>query len=787
MEQISKFKQYVDGLKDDRDVNLIESLMCHKKVADAHLLLCLINDIIVYYTNRPEDGTLRFPLLYIPASEPWAQQVCIEFVTLKLALLYYKNSFQSSPSQINLPQKCNKKRHEHLRKFYQYRKKIARAIGELELSPRNNRKNLIISRPFDQSAPDNPFLQDLCGPWQAFADSTKGVSCADITVDRLEKAYRNYKEGDCGIENIFVFLSRSTNGHFAESSFSFQPPKIENLNRKGVGIRNVFYFYFSTRPYKLQRLYDWKQNKATRILHGRNIRAIQDFISLTPRESDAIFGRTSRQENWIIEIPEGVEEFKVLADNALEDCEYGVQVRNDLAVCWNEELQNLFWTQFKDKQESRSSNLEILINYISACWAHNILPRIQSFMGDKTDAALIMDYFMPDVFKQQIITLFKNNGINVTIHDFSGLKYSQDGTTYQPNSLADRIIVLSYQGHYVGLPYHRYPNSFDPMYLRPDQRLLNVINRMALDPYYAVHRYKYQLALRDVLTSDYRTSRLGCPIILPEQPRYRIEDSADRSTSRGDNPNQGYQRYRARVKGQRRGVSLTETDYVICRHDDSVHIMTGLELFQFMQESQTCCEIIPMSDFQDKLEDFLERGDTTIRKNELSIRQLPKYHLTDSEINSEAELWRILLCKRVAQNGEDLVYKELMANMPETGPRGKDVFERWYNLEYTMILPRNICTQSVLFKYLDIDPPYDRIIRRKKARRVTQERQKNSMLRSFLCNNLLSDDFEASFVKLSDTVRDMLYIDSADDLKALVETLWEDLTYVTIDRMQQTR
>ena len=88
MEQISKFKQYVDGLKDDRDVNLIESLMCHKKVADAHLLLCLINDIIVYYTNRSEDGTLRFPLLYIPASEPWAQQVCVEFVTLKLALLY---------------------------------------------------------------------------------------------------------------------------------------------------------------------------------------------------------------------------------------------------------------------------------------------------------------------------------------------------------------------------------------------------------------------------------------------------------------------------------------------------------------------------------------------------------------------------------------------------------------------------------------------------------------------------------------------------------------------------
>lgn len=40
-----------------------------------------------YYMSRTDDE-VHYPLLYIPASEHWAQEVCIEFVTLKLSLLY---------------------------------------------------------------------------------------------------------------------------------------------------------------------------------------------------------------------------------------------------------------------------------------------------------------------------------------------------------------------------------------------------------------------------------------------------------------------------------------------------------------------------------------------------------------------------------------------------------------------------------------------------------------------------------------------------------------------------
>ena len=72
---------------DNSDLNLIINIMCHPKKEDARRFLCVINDAMDYYMSRTDDE-VHYPLLYIPASEHWAQEVCIEFVTLKLSLLY---------------------------------------------------------------------------------------------------------------------------------------------------------------------------------------------------------------------------------------------------------------------------------------------------------------------------------------------------------------------------------------------------------------------------------------------------------------------------------------------------------------------------------------------------------------------------------------------------------------------------------------------------------------------------------------------------------------------------
>ena len=91
--------------------------------------------------------------------------------------------------------------------------------------------------------------------------------------------------------------------------------------------------------------------------------------------------------------------------------------------------------------------------------------------------------------------------------------------------------------------------------------------------------------------------------------------------------------------------------------------------------------------------------------------------------------------------------------------------------------------QDVLFQYLSIAAPYDKIIRRKKAQKGLKTEQKNSILKSFLCNNLFSDDYKQSFEQLNDSVKDMLGIDRQGDLEALIDLLKREIDYVEIKKI----
>lgn len=97
-----------------------------------------------------------------------------------------------------------------------------------------------------------------------------------------------------------------------------------------------------------------------------------------------------------------------------------------------------------------------------------------------------------------------------------------------------------------------------------------------------------------------------------------------------------------------------------------------------------------------------------------------------------------------------------------------------------MILPRSRMMQDAIFEYLSIAKPYDKIVRRKKAQKGTMTERKNSMLRTFLCNNLFSEDFIKSFERLSDGIKDMLGIDNSGDLEALIDLLKKEIKYVEI-------
>ena len=155
-------------------------------------------------------------------------------------------------------------------------------------------------------------------------------------------------------------------------------------------------------------------------------------------------------------------------------------------------------------------------------------------------------------------------------------------------------------------------------------------------------------------------------------------------------------------------------------------------------------------------------------------------NLTEQEIQSSDELWEILLRKKVEAVGSDVVYSDIMKLVPQNEHISKTAFDRWYTPDNGMILPRNRNMQDAVISYLAIDPPYDRIIRRKKAQSGNNTEHINSTLKSFLCKNLLSNDFAQSFNELSDELRDMFDIGTVGDLTALLDLLKQDIIYTKI-------
>ena len=82
--------------------------------------LCLVDHIVDFYLLREiaSEDEAKMPIVYFPLCEDWAQELCEEFIALKISLLWgdgTRKSIQSScKSYIYLPEKVSKKAQEAL-------------------------------------------------------------------------------------------------------------------------------------------------------------------------------------------------------------------------------------------------------------------------------------------------------------------------------------------------------------------------------------------------------------------------------------------------------------------------------------------------------------------------------------------------------------------------------------------------------------------------------------------------------------------------------------------------
>ena len=118
-----------------------------------------------------------------------------------------------------------------------------------------------------------------------------------------------------------------------------------------------------------------------------NVKEMKDFISISAEESDFIFGRIRKQNKLIIQ-QEGLDDFKTLVDDALDACEYNIQARNNLAVCFNEYSQNLFKNEFENSIDDIDAQyFDIFFKNIQYTWENKIFPEIMTFF-EWTDKSL---------------------------------------------------------------------------------------------------------------------------------------------------------------------------------------------------------------------------------------------------------------------------------------------------------------------------------------------------------------------------------------------------------------
>ena len=73
-------------------INAIHTLPNGVERDDVYPFLSFVNSLIDFYLEKPLEEHVRYPIIYIPASEDWAKEVCIKFLILKMSLIYDKNT-----------------------------------------------------------------------------------------------------------------------------------------------------------------------------------------------------------------------------------------------------------------------------------------------------------------------------------------------------------------------------------------------------------------------------------------------------------------------------------------------------------------------------------------------------------------------------------------------------------------------------------------------------------------------------------------------------------------------
>ena len=153
--------------------------------------------------------------------------------------------------------------------------------------------------------------------------------------------------------------------------------------------------------------------------------------------------------------------------------------------------------------------------------------------------------------------------------------------------------------------------------------------------------------------------------------------------------------------------------------------------------------------------------------------------ITTEERDSTTILWKILLSKKIEEDGLDTVYNAIMKGLKDAeGIKIGQFKHQWADKDSSMMLPIKKTCQRRLFEYLGFGQtsPYLLIMRSKRAATKRNTRKFNSMMDQFLQDTLLADVDEDLFDDYKDSdINDLLNLRNVGDLATLQSLLRNEI------------
>lgn len=264
----------------------------------------------------------------------------------------------------------------------------------------------------------------------------------------------------------------------------------------------------------------------------------------------------------------------------LDESEYKIQERNRFSLCLSNELSSIYsdylhksfpdcnaddYLMSIEWQLERASKAVMPIIHNCIIREKLIRSKTREEFGKKIKIAVVLDKSIDNTMKKALTACMQQYSpeLEVKYYDYSALKL-KDGN----NAIKEgRVIILQYRPHYVRESYAKYPNSFDPIPMRKNQYVHDIIQGVAFNDMYVWDRYEYEKSKADVLDSEFRSNLFGKQIrpVKPAVRRVKGENefSDERSTSHAI----------VYVKGEfadGRKFNIPETDFVIYETDNGI-------------------------------------------------------------------------------------------------------------------------------------------------------------------------------------------------------------------------